>query len=117
MSERTLDLVLKGFWYDLIKSGVKREEYREVTPYWCKRILYSHSRGSMPITYWNIALVLVSRKELLIKDHNTPTYVRFRRGYTKESMLFKIDDISIGIGKAELGAPQEEVFIIKFSEI
>lgn len=114
MKERTLDLVLKGCWYDLIKSGVKREEYREISPYWCKRIL--HYGHSLPMIYWN-KLLKAKKKTPTINMYNIPTYVRFRRGYTKESMLFKIDDISIGIGKAELGAPQEEVFIIKFSEI
>ena len=33
-----LTLVLKGKWYDMIASGVKREEYREIKPYWNKRI-------------------------------------------------------------------------------
>ena len=51
-----------------------------------------------------------------INGYSLPTYVRFRRGYTKESMLFKIDSIEIGLGKSDLGAPAEEVFIIKFSD-
>lgn len=114
MANEMLDLVLKAKWYDLIKDGYKREEYREIKPYWCKRIL--HYGGSLPITY--SARLLKARKKIPpINMCNIPTYIRFRRGYTKESLLFKIDDISIGIGKAELGAPQEEVFIIKFSEI
>ena len=33
-----LSLILKGKWYDLIASGVKREEYRVATQYWQKRI-------------------------------------------------------------------------------
>jgi hypothetical protein len=34
----TLHLVLAYKWYDMIERGVKLEEYREVTPYWEKRI-------------------------------------------------------------------------------
>lgn len=59
-----LDLVLKGHWYDLIKSGQKKCEYREIKPYWTKRLFarpYSH--------------------------------VRFRRGYTKENMIFDLAGI------------------------
>lgn len=35
---RCLRFVLKGVWFDKIKSGKKRIEYREVKPYWDKRI-------------------------------------------------------------------------------
>lgn len=34
----TLDLVLKSEWFDKIKSGEKTVEYREIKPYWQKRI-------------------------------------------------------------------------------
>ena len=33
-----LPLVLKGKWYDLIASGEKREESRDVKPFWNKRL-------------------------------------------------------------------------------
>lgn len=33
-----LPLVLKGKWYDMIERGFKKEEYRDATPYWEKRI-------------------------------------------------------------------------------
>ena len=33
-----LSLVLKKKWYELIAAGEKKEEYRDVKPYWTKRI-------------------------------------------------------------------------------
>lgn len=39
--------------------------------------------------------------------------VRFRYGYTKRTMLFKLNGISIGKGHSEWGAPDNEVFILK----
>lgn len=33
-----LIFILKGCWYDKIASGEKKIEYREVKPYWTKRI-------------------------------------------------------------------------------
>lgn len=36
---KILDLVLKHQWYDLIEDGVKTEEYRELKPYWIKRLM------------------------------------------------------------------------------
>ena len=35
---RVLQLTLKKEWYQKIASGEKKEEYREVKPYWAKRI-------------------------------------------------------------------------------
>lgn len=68
----------------MIGSGVKAEEYREIKPYWCKRftgykfLWYSFRNG-----------------------HNNPnvkgyTHARFSYGYTRRTMTFEIDSITIG---------------------
>ena len=36
---KTLHLVLKRKWWDMIARGEKKEEYREVCEYWETRIL------------------------------------------------------------------------------
>jgi hypothetical protein len=36
---RRLILILISIWFDLIKSGEKTEEYREITPYWVRRFI------------------------------------------------------------------------------
>lgn len=35
----TLHLILKDKWFQMYKDGLKTEEYREITPYWCNRLL------------------------------------------------------------------------------
>jgi len=35
-----LQLSLKKQWFDLTKSGIKTEDYREITPYWCRRFYH-----------------------------------------------------------------------------
>jgi hypothetical protein len=35
-----LQLSLKRKWFEMTKKGIKTEDYRELTPYWCKRFLY-----------------------------------------------------------------------------
>ena len=35
---KTLTLFLKKKWFDMIASGEKTEEYREIKPYWEKRL-------------------------------------------------------------------------------
>lgn len=37
MKEAILHLNLKKEWFDLIASGQKKEEYREIKPFWNKR--------------------------------------------------------------------------------
>ena len=34
-----LQLSLKKQWFDLTKSGIKTEDYREITEYWIKRLI------------------------------------------------------------------------------
>lgn len=102
---KILDLPLKKEWYAMIESGEKLEEYRELTPYWCKRLL----GRSTPI-YSS----LYGYQNANMKRY---THVRFRYGYTRRTMLFKIEEIIIGRGNPEWGAPlDKDVFIIKLGE-
>ena len=88
---KILDLPLIAEWYNMIESGVKTEEYREYKDYWYKRLIDVDALRAKPYTH-----------------------VRFRYGYTKRTMLFELDSITIGVGNPEWGAPQgREVFILK----
>ena len=40
------------------------------------------------------------------------THVKFSYGYTKRTMIFELEKITIGKGNPEWGAPNEDVFII-----
>ncbi len=45
------------------------------------------------------------------------THVRFRFGYTKRTMLFELESITIGVGNTNWGAPDNEcVFILKLGK-
>ena len=37
---KTLHLTLKKKWFDMIASGKKKEEYREIKPYWFERLVF-----------------------------------------------------------------------------
>lgn len=119
-----LDLPLKKEWYNLIESGVKIEEYREIKPHWCNRLL---NREPLGLNHWKTVLstafkVVEERKHvegglhhLLVWNYGLRgyTHVRFRFGYTKRTMLFELNDIIVGKGNKEWGAPDNEVFILK----
>ena len=43
-----LTLPIKKQWFDLIRSGVKNEEYREIKPYYTTRIINSLRKSLEP---------------------------------------------------------------------
>ena len=99
---KTLHLPLKAQWYEMIESGVKTEEYREIKPYWTERLTY-------------VSAIDFEGEYL----HNVVKHfdcVKFSYGYTKRTMTFEIESITIGKGKPKWGAPAEEVFIIKLGK-
>jgi len=120
-NEKILDLPLKGKWYEMIESGVKKEEYREIKPFWLKRLFrvidIDHTHYEKVDT--ECAEFYANNIDLLKADFNLGgfqvkdfTHVRFRYGYTKQTMAYEIKKISIGVGKPKWGAPKENVIII-----
>lgn len=94
---KVLHLTLKKKWFDMIASGEKKEEYREVKEYWERR--------------------------LQLKSFFEPcyTHVYFRNGYSKNapSMTLSIEpSIDIREGNEEWGAEAgKKYFVIKLGEI
>ena len=84
MSESVLHLTLKRKWFDMIASGVKTEEYREIKPYWERRFEKHYD------------------------------VIEFRNGYGKHvpSMRCKLYHIEIDRGNPDWGAPDCPVFIL-----
>lgn len=84
-----LELVLKKKWFDMIASGEKKEECRDIKPYWWKRIFTS----PMPIGNHLMDGFYNGR-------HST---VRFRLGYAKDAptMVWKLGDVGVGNAKPE----------------
>ena len=120
---KVLDLSLKHCWYDMIASGEKKEEYRDLRPYYANRLLYGCSLGVKQ--YWEEVFANAQTKdwfkpEMLLRDYGSRFYdaVRFHRGQgSPVTMLVECLGISVGKGKPEWGAPEDkEVFIIKLGK-
>ena len=87
---KILHLTLKKRWFNLIAKGIKREEYREIKPYW-------HIRFN--------------------KEYDA---VLFRNGYQNDSpeLLIELKDITKGYGVIEWGAPKgKAVYILELGDI
>lgn len=99
---KTSHLVLKHKWYDMIASGEKKEEYRDCTSYWTKRLL-GHCR-------WIFGLARgCTRSRIPVKEKKTVT---FHRGYSSTTMTWEIQEFSYGMGVPEWGAPDKKCLII-----
>lgn len=110
----TLHLILKRQWYDMIASGTKKEEYREITQYWMKRLMLCYCHGFTPCKHQSCPN---SRPDLCAGIVRRFHYVTFHYGYTSRTMTFRIADISTGVGKPEWGAePDKQYFVIKLGE-
>jgi hypothetical protein len=87
---KVLHLTLKKKWFDMIASGEKQHEYREIKPYWDKR--------------------------LVNRDYDA---ILFRNGYNHDSpkVLVEYAGRSIGIGCPAWGAPSYMVHILSLGNI
>lgn len=123
--EKILHLNLKKKWFDMIASGEKKEEYREITGYWVQRLLLDGNGNKYSLkkaekTAQSI-LHFIRDNKWDIHPDSIITYdsIRFRNGYSKQAPVYECRcwAISIGLGKIELGAPEHPVFIIKLDSI
>ena len=97
-----LTLPIKKKWFDMILSGEKKEEYREIKPYYASRFFQRFKVD----------------KNGLITCIETMTLI-FRNGYSKNSPAIKCDvEIRIGTGKYEWGAePNKEYYVLKILSV
>ena len=102
----TLHLTLKKKWFDMILSGEKKEEYREIKQHWINRLTNQNDDGT------------VNGNEF----YKTFDKIEFRNGYGKNVALFQIECKGIQMGPLNPALCDEwqnevDVFIIKLGKI
>lgn len=121
--KNVLNLVVSKQWFDMIVSGEKTEEYREIKDYWTVRLYDVFAKNptkylmdkkiSGDIDYLKL---MIRCNHFIAKPY---THVLFINGYRKDSPRIEKKIESITIGKPQPGlCPKEfenkEFFIIKF---
>ena len=102
-----LVLPIKKQWFDMILSGEKKEEYREIKPYYTKRFV-------------NIGLL---EEVFYDKENTAPTFNRvdimFRNGYSADSPSFVATvGLTKDFGNPEWGAiPGEKYYVLHIKDI
>lgn len=101
---KILDLVVRREWFRMYVEGIKKEEYREINPYWTKR-------------FTGYEELLFSYREGYSRIGEKYTHVRIRDGYSTTALLYELEKIVIGIGNRKWGAPMDTpVYILKLGE-
>lgn len=108
---KTLNLNLKRKWFDMIVSGEKKEEYREIKPYIISLLTQEGKKKDVkelasisPNLYRNII-------EKYIKQFDTIT---FSNGYRKDRRQFVIElkGVKVRQGLEEWGAEKGKLYYV-----
>lgn len=115
---KVLHLPIKEKWFDMILSGEKKEEYREIKEYWGKRLLCGI--GLSP-QFFGHGFSRIDRIQSIPQAYYKKfEIIRFKNGYSKNAPSFEIEckGIDIGHGLIAWGAePNKEYFVIKLGNI
>lgn len=107
--KKVLRLTVCKKWFDMIVSGTKKEEYREIKAYWAKRLTTNCE------CYYDVANEYYCGRII----YRPFTHVLFINGYSKNRQRIEKKIKEICIGMPEKGLCPEEwletgFFIIKF---
>ena len=105
-----LILPIKKKWFDMILSGEKKEEYREIKPYYDSRFEpYISDIGNVKIIHLENWTGFIPVEDEIV----------FRNGYSSNSPSIKCKvEIRKGTGKEEWGAePNKEYYVLKILSV
>lgn len=102
-----LPLTIKKQWFDMILSGEKKEEYRDIKPYYDSRFsnIIGYPKEDMHFIFSN--------------SISEPFYVKFNNGYSKDCPSFYAKcTLRIDTGNPAWGAvPNEKYYVLSILEI
>jgi hypothetical protein len=120
---KILPMTLQKKWFDMVISGNKKEEYREIKDYWARRFLFSKDEVEWQV--WEE--MLHDMKDPFLR-HNGPSdlmqyfgvafrdyqAIHFVNGYgkTRPSIDVAIENITINRGKKEWGAEEDHYYFV-----
>lgn len=125
MNKKTLTITIKKKWFDMIASGEKKEEYREIKPYYLVRFmnLVGMPRPLQEEMCQDLQKDTMSSGFAFNNHYGNYTgygYILFRNGYSKTSPTIKVvlEWVEVAKGKPQWGAePEKKYFVIRLGDI
>ena len=114
---KILHLTLKKKWFDMILSGEKTEEYRELKPHWMDRLTHFDNKWHRKYREYAIENLKGNNMQVWKYEYDC---IRFTNGYSPNSPSFDIEytTLSVGNGRSEWGAVDGvEYFVISLGKI
>ena len=118
-----LHFSLKTEWFNMTKSGVKTEDYREITRYWLSRLMTWDGKVQ-PAIHWTVMAIEMSKGNTYEKaefkpyDYNVMTLGYPKSDDTERRITLEHKGMSIGTGNPDWGAePGKRYIIIKHGNI
>lgn len=117
---KTLILPLKKKWFDLIKAGIKKEEYREIKPYYIRKFIKFDTLREDLLEHYKIGFdegeIVCMENELRLLSDKLGKVV-FTLGYPKANdtdrrLEFNYPKIRIGEGRPEWGAEHGKTYFV-----
>ena len=104
---KTLHLNLKNKWFDMILSGEKEEEYREISDYWKKRFC---KMGFNNHPFCDLCSIDCHANGF----RNEYSTITFSNGYAKNRRQFELElkRIKIDIGQTNWGAESDVHYFV-----
>ena len=111
MDRKTLHLTLNKKWFDMILSGKKKEEYREIKEFYIPRFMVQEDVNAHSYKWWlnkmgndpYMAVCGMMHDEYSVRDYNKVT---FRNGYGLHvpEVTLEVKGVEIRGGHQEWGA-------------
>lgn len=98
----TLTLSLKRKWFEMIRDGVKLEEYREIKPHWKNRFAFEPHEEN-----WKNQDVYFYEFDKLVFTMGYP-----KADDTSRRLEFKNPKIRFGEGRPEWGAEPGKIYFV-----
>lgn len=112
---RILHLTLKRKWFDRIACGDKKEEYRDIKPYWVNRLVDELKPKEGPTDFtFNLHGFLYEMQTP--KEYDI---VEFRNGYSKDAPTMQVEcrGITDGFTSLKWADEYKPAFVIKLGKI
>ena len=112
---KTLTLHLKKKWFDLIKAGIKKEEYRECSSYWINR--FQKHCSEFEFIFLGYPGKYGEQKKMISAGGLKYDTIEFAISYPKRTekdkwLIFKNPKIRIGTGRTEWGAEPGKLYFV-----
>jgi hypothetical protein len=108
---KNLQLSLKTKWFEMTKAGIKREDYREITPYLVKRLCDQY-----PVMLFDNKKLITEIKPdwFSFRDftQNTMTLGYPKSGDTERILKLEHKGIEIRTGNPEWGAEEGKLYFV-----